>query len=197
MPGENKRQIQKEQTRMKIIAVAIDEFSKNGLINTRTSDIAKLAHVSHGTIFSHFPTKDNLLENVIDEFASRLTLLLYERVNNNDCTIAQLLEAHLIGISEYEDFYTKLILEVRMINEPCRNLVILLQSGISFYLDKIIEKNKKEHKIKDIPTDLIFNTWIGLVHHYLINSDIFCGEGTFYERNGNKLINHFLELIRI
>ncbi|MCB2360619.1 TetR family transcriptional regulator [Clostridium estertheticum] len=49
---ENKRQKQKKLTRKHLIEVAIKQFGENGILKTRTSDIAKAADVSHGTVFA-------------------------------------------------------------------------------------------------------------------------------------------------
>ncbi|MDD7794332.1 TetR/AcrR family transcriptional regulator [Clostridium sp. 'White wine YQ'] len=188
------RQDQKLKTRNHIIEVALNQFAKDGLTLARTSDIAKVAEVSHGTIFSHFPTRDNLLEEVIEEFGRRITTRLHELVSS-DCEMREVLEAHLRGISEYEDFYTRLILESRLLNESSRNSVVMIQSAISFHIIQVAEKDIKECKIREIPLDLIFNTWIGLVHHYLINSDLFTKEGTLFDAHGKRLIDHFINLI--
>ena len=64
---KNKRQIQKEETRKKIIEAAYRVYSKSGF-NARTDIIAKEAGIAHGSIFSHFPTVDDLIESLIDEF---------------------------------------------------------------------------------------------------------------------------------
>jgi len=101
---ESQRQKQKIQTRKYLIEVATNEFAKSGFSSTRTSDIAVAAKVSHGTIFVHFPTKENLLDEVIEEFGMNITSRLHELINEN-CGLKEALKAHLKGIEEYEIFY--------------------------------------------------------------------------------------------
>ncbi|MHC1771792.1 MAG: TetR/AcrR family transcriptional regulator [Flexilinea sp.] len=48
------RELQKEQTKALLLKTAYDVFSKNGIMDTRVSDVAEAAGVSHGTIFVHF-----------------------------------------------------------------------------------------------------------------------------------------------
>ncbi|MBT3221823.1 MAG: hypothetical protein HN348_22320 [Proteobacteria bacterium] len=43
---------------------------------------------------------------------------------------------------------------------------------------------------------LLFNTWLGLVHHYLVNRDLFFPEGSVLEARGEELLSHFMMLIR-
>ncbi|WP_238883836.1 TetR/AcrR family transcriptional regulator [Clostridium sp. YIM B02551] len=188
------RQDQKLKTRNHIIEIALKQFAKDGLTLARTADIASAANVSHGTIFSHFKTREILLDEVIEEFGRRITTRLHELVSS-DCEMRDVLEAHLRGISEYETFYTRLILESRLLNESSRNSIIMIQSAISFHIIQVAERDIKECKIREIPLDLIFNTWIGLVHHYLINSDLYTKEGTLFDAHGKRLIDHFLNLL--
>ena len=191
---KSQRQQQKENTRQLIIHVALKQFAKDGLTTARTSDIASAAKVSHGTIFAHFPTREILLEAIIEEFGMRTTKRLHELVDEN-CGIKEALEAHLKGISEHEEFYTRLISEGRLLNESARNSLIMIQSAISYHISQIVEEEMKAGKIRSMPVALLFNTWIGLVHHYLLNSDLFAPEGSVLENYGKQLIDHYMNLI--
>lgn len=188
------RENQKIETRKHIIEVAMSQFAKDGLTLARTSDIAKAAKVSHGTIFAHFPTRELLLDTVIEEFGMRITNRLHELVNNN-CEMREVLEAHLRGIEEHEAFYTRLVAEGRLLSESSRNCLIMIQSVISFHIIQIAEREIKNQKIQSQPIDLLFNTWVGLIHHYLINGDLFAPEGYVIEKYGEQLIDHYINLI--
>ncbi len=54
-----------EQTRLKIIAAALDLFSRNGYSNTTLAMIAQAAGFSRGPIYWHFKNKDELYEAVL------------------------------------------------------------------------------------------------------------------------------------
>lgn len=191
---KSQRQQQKENTRQLIIDVALKQFAKDGLTAARTSDIASSAKVSHGTVFAHFPTREILLDSVIEEFGMRITNRLHELVNEN-CGIKEVFEAHIKGISEYEGFYTRLVSEGRLLNERSRNSLIMIQSAISFHISQVAEQEIKVGKIRSMSVALLFNTWVGLIHHYLINSDLFAPEGSVMEKLGEQLIEHYIKLI--
>jgi len=53
------------EKREKILRTAMKEFSRNGLTGTKVGDIAKKAGISHGSMYSYFPTKDALLNTII------------------------------------------------------------------------------------------------------------------------------------
>jgi len=52
----------REESKTKIIAVALQLFSKKGFENTSISDIAKAAGISKGLTYNYFKSKDELLE---------------------------------------------------------------------------------------------------------------------------------------
>ena len=69
MTGEStNRKQQKENTRNNILQAALREFVDKGLADTNVQDVAKAANISYGTIFAHFPKKDDLLIRVINEY---------------------------------------------------------------------------------------------------------------------------------
>lgn len=192
----NKRQEQKAKTREHIIQIAFNEFSKNGLTNTTTAEIAAVAKVSHGTIFAHFPTREMLLDTVIEEFGMRITKRLHELVDET-CGMQEILEAHLKGIAEYEAFYIRLISEAPLLQESSRNTLIMIQSAISFHMTQVAENGMRNLKIKQMPLNLMFNTWIGLIHYYLTNQDMFAPGDSVVSRYGEQWIEHFINLISV
>jgi len=188
------RQKQKIQTRTLLIDVALSEFAKNGLITTRTSDIAKAANISHGTVFAHFPTREILLDEVIQEFGMRITSRLHELVGDK-CGMKEVLEAHLQGIGEYEIFYTRLVSEAPLLHESARNTLIMIQSAVSFHFNQVADREMEELRILRLPSNLLFNTWVGLIHYYLANGDLFAPGESVIPRYGQQLIDHYMKLI--
>lgn len=194
--SENKRQIQKRETRSKLIEIAMIQFSLNGFLSTRTIDIAKAAKVSHGTVFSHFPTQEDLLIAVINEFGNKITTRLHELVSE-ESTLEDLLKAHITGLSEFEDFYTRLIIERRLLPEEVRNVYIGINSTISHHISLAAERESSLGNIRPLSIDLLYNTWVGLLHYYLTNSDLFSPNQSVLKNYGSQLVNHYINLIKI
>ena len=191
---ETKRQKQKNLTRSHLIEIAIKQFGQNGITTTRTSDIAKAANVSHGTIFAHFSTQEELLIAVIEEFGSRITKRLHELVDTNS-SLFEILEAHIEGLIEFEPFYTRLIIERRLLPESVGNTYIMIQSTISFHISIAAEKEIEQGTIRKVPIHLINNTWIGLIHYYITNGDLFSPNGSVLKQYRHELLQHYINLI--
>jgi TetR/AcrR family transcriptional regulator, acrEF/envCD operon repressor len=192
---ETKRQKQKKSTRKHLIEIAIKQFGENGIIATRTTDIAKAAEVSHGTVFAHFSTQEELLICVIEEFGNRITQRLHELVDANS-NLFEVLEAHIIGLTEFESFYTRLVIERRLLPESVRNTYIVIQSTISFHISIAAEKAMEEGIIRKAPIHLIYNTWIGLIHYYITNGDLFSPDGSVLKQYSHELMQHYISLIK-
>lgn len=192
---ETKRQIQKKLTRRRLIETAINKFGENGIINTRTSDIAKAASVSHGTVFAHFSTQEELLIAVVEEFGNRITQRIHELVDTNS-SLFEVLEAHIKGLIEFESFYTRLIIERRLLPESVNNTYIMIQSTISFHISLAAEKEMELGAIRKFPMHLVYNTWIGLIHYYITNGDLFAPNDSVLKKYSSELLQHYINLIK-
>ena len=63
---------QKEQTRRELFELALDEIRKRGLAEASIDDIARRAGVSRGTFYFHFPSKEQVVAELLQ--ASKLGL---------------------------------------------------------------------------------------------------------------------------
>lgn len=188
------RQQQKENTRRKLLDTALDVFSRNGITSTRMSDIAEVAGVSHGTVFLHYETQDTLISAVIEDFGFRMASRTHELAGASG-NVRDILAAHLRGIGEHEDFYTHLVIESSQLPPVARNALISIQSAVSFHISQAAMREMNNGSIKQMPVALLFNTWIGLLHYYLSNRDLFAPEKSVIETCGPVLLDHFMGLI--
>jgi AcrR family transcriptional regulator len=72
----NKRDAQREETRRRLFAAALDVFRRDGLDAARIEDIAAQVGVSRGTFYFHFPTKEDVLALAYAEANARLVALI-------------------------------------------------------------------------------------------------------------------------
>jgi len=188
---KSKRQLQKENTRKKILETAYQIYSEQGFSAT-TAVIAKEAGVSHGTIFVHFSSLDELLCCLIQDFGDVLGSEIHQQSETKD-NIEELLKAHLDVLARYEKFYIRLIAERSLLPEDARLTFSNIQSIAAYHFNKVFER---ENNIKNLPVHRLFNTWMGLVHYYLLNKDLFSPDTPVLERYGSELMETFLELIK-
>jgi len=188
------RRLQKQRTRNTVTRSAVELFSRNGLRDTRTQDVARHAGVSHGTIFTHFPTRSDLVTAAIGTFAQSLTDRLYDLVRA-DAGLPQILAAHLAAIGEVEPMYIHLVREAADLPEPARNHWLTVQSAIGTYFGDALNAEIAAGRVTPMAQALAFNTWIGLLHHYLANHDLFAPGKSVIGEYGGQLAQHYLQLI--
>jgi AcrR family transcriptional regulator len=189
------RSERKQQTRLLLIDAAIDLMAEKGITNTRTIDVAERAGVAHGTVFVHFPTREDLIAAVVGVHAGRIAGRLHELAGGG-VTVRDVLAAHLEGLGEHEAFYARLVMEGPLLPPYARATLLGIQSAISGHLAQAAEQEMEAGKVRRMPVHLLFNTWLGLIHHYLVNRELFAPGESVVERWGPTLLDHYMGLLR-
>lgn len=192
-----KKQIQKTQTRQRILDAAYRVFSQSGYFGS-TALIAQEAGVAHGSVFVHFPTFNNLLVCLFEDFFHKAGLRLHDATHSaaeKGKGLEHMLSVHLDVLEEHENCYTYLTSDMDMLPPDVRTMFLGFQSAVSVYFYGMIKRERKEKAIKSIDQHLLFNTWIGLVHYYLQNKEFFAPNESVIKRYRQELISTFLKLI--
>jgi AcrR family transcriptional regulator len=77
------------RNRSLLLAAAIEEFAANG-VDAPVAAIARRAGLGKGTVFRHFPTKDDLVAAIVLDRVTRLTALASELCGASDAGVALL-----------------------------------------------------------------------------------------------------------
>jgi TetR/AcrR family fatty acid metabolism transcriptional regulator len=72
-----------EEKQERILNIAVKEFATNGFLNSRIKTIAHQAGISYGSIYSYFPTKDDLLRTIIRRNVQFQKKILAETVHED------------------------------------------------------------------------------------------------------------------
>lgn len=191
---QSKRQLQKESTRKKIIEAAYKVYAGQGFA-APTAAIAKEAGVSHGTIFVHFSSLEELQCYLVEDFGNTLGLEIHCLAETGS-NIEELLKAHLNVLTKHENFYIRLIAEKSLLPEDTQMAFANIRSIMAYHFSKVIEREGQNQAIKSISLHLMFNTWMGLLHYYLLNKDFFSPDQPLLPRYGPELIGAFAALIK-
>lgn len=190
----NRRQLQKEQTRRRILEASYRVFSSRGFTAT-TAEIAREAGVAHGSVFAHFPTLNSLLTCLLSEFGDVIGGRLHT-LSEQQASVRLFLEAQLDILQEFEGFYIRLITDVSLLPPEAKTILFEIQSTAAYHFCRAVEAEKEAGRIKNIPSCLLFHSWLGLLHYYLQNKELFAPEGSVLRRYRAELIAVYLELIR-
>ncbi len=188
------REIGKQRTRRRILAKATRLCARNGFSRTRTLEVARAARVSHGSVFVHFRSRDELLSAVVSEMTREITDALHAQVASG-ASLTHTLAAHLECLAEREQSIRWLLLEIPLLPRGVHAPWLAFQSATSFHIGQAAERDMAAGSIEEMPLHLLFNTWIGLVNHYVINRELFAPNKSALRVHGPVLLEHFSNLI--
>ncbi len=164
-------------------------------METKTLDVAEAAGVSHGTVFTHFPSRDELIAAAIGKYSKKVVHRIHDLVQNS-AEIEEVLRAHLEGLAENEPFYCRLVVESPLLPAYSRAILLGIQSALAYHFRVVFKSAIERGQVKEMPLHLVFNSWLGLVHHYLVNRDLFAPGKSVLEEKGDELIDYFLNMVR-
>lgn len=185
------RKEKKEQTRLRLVDSGMSVFAERGFISTTMTEIASNVSVAHGTVFLHFPKREDLIVAVLDEFGTRLSEA-FEDASKKKESLHGVLEAHLSVLKTYEAFYARIVKEESNLPPQVQSLFLMLHAAVSQKIHLAAEKEN----IRKIPRHLLFNTWISLVHYYISHKELFAPNSSVIEEKGAEILNHFMNLVR-
>jgi AcrR family transcriptional regulator len=77
MPRNIERDLELRKERCEqIISAAVELFAKNGLADTKISDIAAKANMSHGLVYNYFHSKEEIYISILEKNLCSLKMLL-------------------------------------------------------------------------------------------------------------------------
>ena len=110
-------------------------------------------------------------------------------------SVRDVLTAHVECLVAREHQIRWLLLETPMLPKGFHSAWLSLQSAVSVHLSGPVEREMASGRIRQMPLHLLFNSWIGLIHHYVINRDLFAPGRSVLREHGPMLVDHFMNLL--
>ncbi len=186
-----KRSLQKLATTHKILQAATTLYTKNGFLQTSMEQISQEAGVAKGTLFIHFKSQEDLIDSVVKELLRSFVSLRVFQAQPNQ-TLTDLLIIHLEIIHKNEKLYTHFIRERFFLSKEANQYYITIQKIFSDFLAFAFTHAQV---YTPLPHYSLFNTWIGLIHYYLENFDLFNSEKDILDTYKDDLVYNYIVLI--
>ncbi len=135
MAGKVKRtRLSPEERREQLLAAAVELFAERGIGEAKHADIARRTGVSVATTFVYFPTREALIDAVLDDVAVK-NLAIFDEVDPEGLTVSELLTAlaeHATARADEERAYAQVWLNwstnfapgIRAKFLECQNIVL-------------------------------------------------------------------------
>jgi AcrR family transcriptional regulator len=185
---------QRVETRRRILLAACAAFGRAGFSSVRTQDIALEAGVSHGSVFAHFKTREALIAEVVEEVVARAADLVRHELRVAR-SASDVLHAHLGALAEHEGLYANIVAERGGLPSVVQARLTEVNSGVASYLLDALERERDGGSLKVEP-HFAFNSWLALVHYYLLNRDLFAPGRSVLTDRAEELVRNYLAMIQ-
>ena len=164
------------EKRERFLNAALKLFTQNGIQNTSTAEIARAAGTASGTLFLYFPTKIQLINELVlmitKQESEHINSLLASSLSVRD-TFFTIWDGSIRWLLEHPEAYqySQQVRDTSLISAETT-----LESGknFSFYYDAI-QKGLIEGSIKPYPVDLIggylYQDIVAVMNHIRLLSD--------------------------
>ena len=101
---EKRRELNKRQSRMRILKSARTLFSAEGYEETTMEDVARYAEVSRATLYNYFPSKESLLTGIAEDEMDTISHLIDVELQSEPQYLLKLLavmESFVFDIASY------------------------------------------------------------------------------------------------
>jgi AcrR family transcriptional regulator len=200
MPPANTRRAstrtdQRDATRRDLVQAGLRLVSERGLAGATTAAIAQASGRAHGTVFVHFPTRDALVAEIVEEMGRSMSARLAE-TDIHTPSVSDVLDAHLAALAERESLYACLLREATSLPPGARARLFALQTGIAWRLRAALAREVAAKTARAIDPVALANIWIALTNHYLINRDLFAPGASVIAARGAELKAQLLSIIQ-
>ena len=107
--ASQRRRLPPEERRAQLLEIALDVFAERGMGAARHAEIAERAGVAVSTTFVYFPTREQLVEDVLDEVA-RFFVDRLERVHGQEKPCVEVLREIGTGLLDLLDTHRSHVL---------------------------------------------------------------------------------------
>ena len=190
------RSLQRATTRRQLVDAGLRVVAEKGFAATSTAAIAQATGKAHGTVFVHFPTRDDLVAALVAELGRGIS----ERLSDSQSaapTLPQVLDAHLAALADHEVLYARLLGEGATLPAAARAHLFALQAGVASRIWAAYARSRRKGTVRRIEPATLSNIWISLTNHYLMNRDLFAPGGSVIAKAGASIKAQFLAFTQL
>lgn len=153
------------EKRQQILEAALKLFVNNGFHATPTTQIAKEAGVATGTLFHYFKTKEELINTLYLETKEELTRELSANVDEQASIKGKLRQLFFNAIHWALAYPNQQAFYYQYSYSPFISQITkeLGEQRLQFVYE-IIEEGKATDILKDVPTQLLFDSSLGIIN---------------------------------
>ncbi|MCK8827524.1 TetR/AcrR family transcriptional regulator [Natroniella acetigena] len=151
----------------RIIAAAIEKFSKKGANSTTIQEVATAAGVGKGTIYRYFENKEGLISSLIEFGIDKVSKAIKEGLIGLDDPVEKL-EAIIIAklefYNQHYDFGRFLMREIWGHKDKFEDHIQLIRDNHTVVLEETIEEGIVAGKFKEVNVETAAVSLMGMIN---------------------------------
>lgn len=158
-------------TKEKIYITSQKLLSKYGYTHFTIGLVTKTLHISKGIVNYHYPQKETLLQDIVDEYQTKLNqdLLSIQFINNNNDSLYQYLKTYF-NFYEKNKFLMMAYYEVVFNHRNQDGKLMYTLEDTSHVLQMILKQGQDEHEYRQFHKDMmerfILNCLMSCFYHH-------------------------------
>ena len=185
-----KRRLSSEERQSEIIRVAVELAANKGVDSVTTQDMADAMHLTQGSIFRHFATKDDIWVAVMQWMRDRLMKVLDKAAAGAADpldAIERMFFAHIEFIGKHPAIPRLLFSELlHKKNSKLRQLIQGIISGYEARIAGLLEDAKSQSAVPDdLDSQSAAVLYIGMIQGLVMQASIFGGERSLQQQATN------------
>lgn len=178
------------EERAKILGYATEIFLREGFYKTSMDEIAARLHMSKKTIYKNFPSKEDLVKEVMRTHLHFTIKRVKEHINNESSAVQKMFDIFTIVGENILKVNEKMIMDLQFYSpEVWKEVDDFRTRQINHNLAKIFEQGKAEGCFLNIKTEIILSVFVASIRS-IVNP-------AFAINSGVSLQEAFLAIIEI
>ncbi|HRW10562.1 MAG TPA: TetR/AcrR family transcriptional regulator [Caldilineaceae bacterium] len=160
-----------EGTIGRILDAALDVFSRKGYHDTRMDEIVSTSQTSKGSIYFHFPNKEQLFLALVDQFANLLERRITEAISEHDRGMVKVqaaLEACLATFGRYRRQAKVLLVQASGLGNTFEQKRLAINDRFAGLIALYLQEAVDVGEIAPLDTEVIAQAWMGAIYNLVI-----------------------------
>lgn len=171
MTDERESTAKSEGTINRILDAALDVFSRKGYHDTRMDEIVSSSQTSKGSIYFHFPNKEQLFLALVDQFANLLERRITEAISEHDRGMVKVqaaLETCLATFGRYRRQAKVLLVQASGLGNTFEQKRLAINDRFAGLIALYLQEAVDVGEIEPLDTEIVAHAWMGAIYNLVI-----------------------------
>lgn len=166
-----KTQLDPQSTRERILDAALNIFSRKGYYDTKLDEIVDESSTSKGSIYFHFPNKEQLFLALVDQFADLLERRVKEAIEPEPIGMSRVrvaLVTTLETFGKYRRPAKLMLVQAVGLGKPFEEKRIEVNDRFARLIEGYLKEAIEVGDIEPVDTEVVSYAWMGAMYSVII-----------------------------